>query len=71
MIFGLAKQDCIIEAREMFSFLPLVNNSITAGLRFLLPSISDQSFAFLIWIVFFNIFINIICIIPVFNESLE
>ena len=27
--FGTLKYDCVIETREMFNFLPLINNSVT------------------------------------------
>ena len=30
----------MIKTREIFNFLPLINNSVTIGLRFLLTSIS-------------------------------
>ena len=39
-IFDTAKSDCVWKARQIFSFLPLINNSITSGLSFLLLSIS-------------------------------
>ena len=39
-IFGTAKKDCIIKTRETIIFLPLINNSVTTGLGFLLRSIS-------------------------------
>ena len=38
--FGTLKYDCVIKTREMFSFLPLINNSVTIELSFLLLSIS-------------------------------
>ena len=34
------KKKCVIKSREMFSFLPLINNSVTIGLIFLLLTIS-------------------------------
>ena len=40
IFFGTEKQDCVIKTREMFSFLPLMNNSVTTGLSFLLLGIS-------------------------------
>ena len=40
IFFGTAKEDCVIKAREMFSFSPLIKNSVTTGLRFLLLNIS-------------------------------
>ena len=56
--------------REIFSFLPPINNSATIELSFSITKhISNhiikcnQYFPFLIWIVFFNILINIIHII--------
>ena len=62
----------------MFSFLPLINNSGTTGLRFFITKpISNhiikynQYFIFLVWIIFFNIFINIIHIIFVSIKALE
>ena len=36
----MAKQDYVTKKREMFSFLPLINNSVTIGLSLLLLSIS-------------------------------
>ena len=51
---------------EMFSFLPLINNLVTIGLCILLPHISNyiikynRYFLYFIWVIFFNIFINII-----------
>ena len=39
-IFWHSKKDRVIKTREMFSFLPLINNSVTIGFRFLLLSIS-------------------------------
>ena len=39
MIIYTAKSECIAKTREMFSFLPLVNNSVTIGLSFLLLSV--------------------------------
>ena len=40
ILFGTAKKDCVIKTREIFSFLPLINNSVTIGLTFILLSIS-------------------------------
>ena len=40
IFFGTAKKDCAIKAREMVSFFPLINSSVTVGLSFLLLSIS-------------------------------
>ena len=34
--FGTAIYNCVTKAREMFSFLPLINNSVTIELSFLL-----------------------------------
>ena len=34
IIFGIAKYDFVIKARKMFSFLPLIINSVIIGLRF-------------------------------------
>ena len=34
--FGTLKYDFVIKAREMFSFLPLINNSVTIEFTFLL-----------------------------------
>ena len=34
------KYDCVIKAIEILSFLPLINNSVTTGLSFLLLIIS-------------------------------
>ena len=38
--FGTLKYDCLIKKREMFNFLPLINNSITTEFSFLLLIIS-------------------------------
>ena len=38
--FGTSKYDCAIKTIEILSFLPLINNSVTAGLSYLLPIIS-------------------------------
>ena len=38
--FGTLKYDCVIKTREMFNFLPLINNSVTTEFSFLLLIIS-------------------------------
>ena len=38
--FGTFKYDCLIKTREMFNFLPLINNSVTIEFSFLLLIIS-------------------------------
>ena len=38
--FGTAKYYCVIKTREIFNFLPLINNSDTIGLNYFLLSIS-------------------------------
>ena len=38
--FGTLKYYCVIKTRDMFSFLPLINNSVTIEFRFLLLIIS-------------------------------
>ena len=38
--FRYLKYDCVIKASELFSFLPLINSSVTIGLSFLLTIIS-------------------------------
>ena len=38
--FGTLKYDYVIKAREMFNFLPLINNSVTIDFSFLLSIIS-------------------------------
>ena len=43
--FGTAKYDCVIKTREMFSFLPLINNSVTIGLS-VLSIISQKQLIF-------------------------
>ena len=60
----------------MFSFLPQINSVVTIVLIFFvtahisIPSIkNNQYFVFLVWIIFSNIFINIIHIIGEFNET--
>ena len=81
-IFCNSKIRVCDKKKRIFNFPPLINNSGTKGLRFLLLIISTsyhqiQSIFFIvkiplmffIWIVFFNIFINIIHIIWVFNKS--
>ena len=56
----------MIKRREILSFLYLWNNSVTIGLSFILVRTSTiilqktvNIFIFFIWILFFNIFINI------------
>ena len=39
IIFDTAKWNCETKTREMFSFLPLINNSVTIELSFLVLSI--------------------------------
>ena len=39
MFIYTAKSECVTKTREMFSFLPLINNSVTIGLSFLLLSV--------------------------------
>ena len=38
--FGTVKYDCVMKTREMFNFLPLINNSIIIEFSFLLLFIS-------------------------------
>ena len=38
--FGTLKYDCVIKTREIFNFLPLINNSVSLEFRFLLPIMS-------------------------------
>ena len=38
--FGTLNHDCVIKTIEVLSFLPLINNSVTTGLSFLLLIIS-------------------------------
>ena len=40
--FGTVKYNCVIKTREMLSFLPLTNNSVTIGSTFLLLSIQQS-----------------------------
>ena len=67
----------LIKATEMFKFLHLINNSVTIGLFFINRHISNhiiksnKYLTFLIWVLFFNVFINIIHIIRVFNKRLR
>ena len=61
--FLVLQNKIAIETREMFSFLPLISNSVTMKY--------NQYFLFFIWVRFFNIFINIIHIIRVFNKSFK
>ena len=37
---GTLKDNCLIKTLEMFNFMPLINNSVTIGLSFLLLIIS-------------------------------
>ena len=55
----------------MFSFLPLIHNSITLWLSFLLLSLANTTifFSFFIGIVLRNIFINTIHVIRVLHQS--
>ena len=34
IFFGTAKLDCAVKRTEIFSFFPLINNSVTIGLNF-------------------------------------
>ena len=59
----------------MFSFPPLIINSVTIGLSFFITKHissniikNNQDSTFSIWILFLNIFMNIIHIIRVFNK---
>ena len=40
MSFGTEKQDCVIKTREMFSFLPLIDNALAIRSSSLLLIIS-------------------------------
>ena len=40
MFFVATKYDYVIKIREMFSFLPVIDNSVSNGLRFLLLLVS-------------------------------
>ena len=42
IFLGTANQVCVIKTREIFNFLPLINNSVTIGLSFLLLSIQQS-----------------------------
>ena len=73
--FSMAKWDCVIKTRKMFSSEPLINNLLAIGLNFYFKTYQQSYhekqliFMFFIWFVFFNVFINIIHIIWVFNKS--
>ena len=58
----------------MFSFLPLINNFVTIGFKsFLITNhmLKDNlHFTVFIWIVFFNIFMNVIHIFE-YSKALE
>ena len=60
----------MIKIREIFSFLPLIDNSVTMGLRFDINKY-NQYFAFFIWVAIINVFINIIHIIQDSVKALE
>ena len=77
-IFWHSTINCVIKTRELFIFLPLINNSVAIEFSFLILSILGiitskmiKLFRFLIWVVFFNVSINIIHIIWIFNKSLR
>ena len=60
----------MIKTREMFSFVHLINNSVTIGLFFFITKHisnhvikNDQYFSLYIWIISINNFINVIHII--------
>ena len=38
--FGTLEYDCVMKTREIFNFLPLINNSVTVEFNFLLLIIS-------------------------------
>ena len=40
--FGTLKYDCVTKTREMFIFLPLINNSVTIELFFAISHISNH-----------------------------
>ena len=61
--------------KRNISFLPLINSSLTSNLfsfsllcTSAIISKTMNHFSFFVWVVFFNIFINIIYIIRVFNK---
>ena len=66
-IFCNSEINCVIKTREIFNFLPLINNPATIGLSFSLLSISEIISSKTIDI--FNIFIDIIHINQIFNKS--
>ena len=67
----------MLKTTELFSFLPLINISVDVGLLFITKHIihhiikNGRYFAWLISIVFFIIFINIIHIIWLINKSFK
>ena len=74
--FDTLKYGCVTKTGKMLSFLPLINSSVTIELRFLLliiPAIISSktisTLPFFSWIVFFNIFMNMLHIIWIFNKS--
>ena len=69
-IFCNSEINCVIKTREIFNFLPLINNPATIELSFLLLSkLNNWYFSSFVWIVLFNIFIDIIHINQIFNKS--
>ena len=62
IFFVTAKSDYVIRTRVMFSFLPLMNNSVTIGLSTINIGLGikyDQYFLFFIWIVSFEYLIKV------------
>ena len=61
IFFGTEKQDCMIKTREMFSFLFLINNSVTIGLdRFFISNpISSYMIKYNQYFLFF--YLDCIC----------
>ena len=42
MFFGTAKEDCVVKAREILNFLPVVNNSDIISLSFFTKHIRNH-----------------------------
>ena len=59
--FTTLKQGCVVETKDMFNFMPLINSSVTTEFSFLLLIISS---------IIKSKTINILCFLPVLYLSI-
>ena len=71
--FGTLNYDCVIKVIEIYNFLPLITNSVTIKFNFfqliISSIISSKTITSFIWILFINIFVNIVHIIWILDDS--